>query len=235
MPGKPLADLAGKPMIQWVWERARRARSLGRVLVATDDARVLDAVRAFGGEAVMTSREHPSGTDRVAEVARKFPVPLVVNIQGDEPLLEPRMIDEAVDALRKARRHDMATLCRRIEDPPRASEPGLVKVVRARDGTALYFSRHPIPFDRDGGGGVVRFAHVGLYVYRAAALRRLVRWPVSALEAAEKLEQLRAMENGLRIMVRETRHGSHGVDTPADLARVAEMIRRGNAAADGGG
>ncbi|HPA16803.1 MAG TPA: 3-deoxy-manno-octulosonate cytidylyltransferase [Verrucomicrobiae bacterium] len=224
-PGKPLATLAGKPMIQWVWERARKAKTLSRIVIATDDARILDAARAFGAVAEMTGPNHPSGTDRVAEVAAHHRCALVVNIQGDEPLIDPRMIDQAVRSLAKNRRFGMATLCRRIQNPDDISAPQIVKVVRRKDSEALYFSRYPIPFARDPADGPPdHFKHIGLYVYRAAVLRRLVKLPVSPLERAEKLEQLRALESGVRILCPETQFDCAGVDTPEDLARAEALL-----------
>lgn len=224
-PGKPLASLAGKPMIQWVWERAGKAKTLSRVIIATDDARILDAARAFGAHAEMTKASHPSGTDRVAEVAARHRCSLIVNIQGDEPLIDPRMIDQAVRSLARDRRFGMSTLCRSIEDPGEVLAPQVVKVVRRKDGEALYFSRHPIPFARDPDDPEPRrFKHIGLYAYRAKVLRSLVKLPPSPLERAEKLEQLRALENGVRILCPETRFDSAGVDTPEDLARVEKLL-----------
>ena len=211
-------------MLQWCWERTCRARSVSRVVIATDDPRIAQAARAFGAEVALTRADHPSGTDRVAEVAARFRAPLIVNVQGDEPLIEPRMIDAAVRALRRRPDCDLATLCHRITDPRDIGRPQVVKVVRGHRDEALYFSRHGIPFNRDAAPGVVHWKHIGLYVYRAAALRRLVRLPVSPLEAAEKLEQLRALENGLRIVCPETPHTSAGVDTPADLRRLARAL-----------
>lgn len=226
-PGKPLAPLAGKPMIQWVWERARKAGTLSRIIIATDDARILDAAHSFGAEAELTRPTHPSGTDRAAEVAARHRCSLVVNIQGDEPLIDPRMIDQAVSSLAKHRRFGMATLCRRIENPADITSPQVVKVVRRKDGEALYFSRHPVPFARDPSDGEPRrFKHIGLYVYRTAVLRELVRLPVSPLEISEKLEQLRALENGIRILCQETRFDSAGVDTPEDLVRAEAFLTR---------
>ncbi|MCC6353793.1 MAG: 3-deoxy-manno-octulosonate cytidylyltransferase [Verrucomicrobiae bacterium] len=224
-PGKPLAPLAGKPMIQWVWERARKAKTLASVIIATDDALILHAARAFGAKAEMTRPTHPSGTDRAAEVAARHRCSLVVNIQGDEPLIDPRMIDQAVRSLAENRRFGMATLCREIHDPSDVTAPQVVKVVRRKDDEALYFSRHPIPFARDATDGAPRrFKHIGLYVYRTSVLRDIVRMPVSPLEKSEKLEQLRALENGVRILCQETRFDSAGVDTPEDLARVEALL-----------
>jgi 3-deoxy-manno-octulosonate cytidylyltransferase (CMP-KDO synthetase) len=224
-PGKPLALLAGKPILQHCWERTRLARSINRVLIATDDTRIADVARAFGAEVALTRADHPSGTDRVAEAAARIKCSLVVNVQGDEPLIDPRMIDAATGALLAHRGFDISTLCHRITDPADIQRPQVVKVVRRMNGEALYFSRHGIPFDRDGSGLGVWWKHIGLYVYRPAALRRIVRLPVSPLEGAEQLEQLRALENGLRILAVETPFTSTGIDTPADLARLRRSLR----------
>jgi len=228
-PGKPLASLAGKPMIQWVWERTRRAKTISRVVIATDDERILAAAKGFGADAEMTDPQHASGTDRVAEVAGHHRCSLVVNVQGDEPLIDPRMIDEAVRCLRKNPAFGMATLCRRIDDPGDILAPQVVKVVRRQSTEALYFSRHPIPFARNPDEArPVYYKHIGLYVYRTAALRKLVSLPVSPLERAEKLEQLRALENGVRILCPETKFDCAGVDTPEDLARVERIVAAAN-------
>jgi 3-deoxy-manno-octulosonate cytidylyltransferase (CMP-KDO synthetase) len=228
LPGKPLAVIAGKPMIRHVVERAARARSLSRVIVATDDERIAEAVRAFGGEAVMTGTQFATGTDRIAHVAASLPaVDLVVNVQGDEPLLDPGMIDEAVRPLLDDPSVQAGTLARRIEDPGELQNPGVVKVVTDRNGFALYFSRSPVPFSRDHPGEPPRggaLAHVGLYVFRRAFLLRYSLLPRTPLEEAEQLEQLRILEHGYRIAVRETRHRTVAVDTEADLRRVRAIM-----------
>jgi len=225
-PGKALADIAGKPMIQWVYERASQARRVSRVIVATDDERILEAVRAFGGEAVMTSPEHPTGTDRVAEVVERL-LPheeAIVNVQGDEPLIDPSEIDAAVEALSSDPDADMSTLASPIESEEVFRNPNAVKVVCDRRGYALYFSRSPIPFYRGEGRPPQPLLHVGLYCYRREALLRLVRLPRSPLEEAESLEQLRALENGMRIKVALVPHHEPGVDTPEDLERVRRRV-----------
>ncbi len=225
-PGKALADLCGKPLVQHVVERAGRARLLDEVLVATDDPRIRAAVERFGGRAVMTSPEHPSGTDRIAEVVRDLACDLVVNIQGDEPLLDPDMVDRAVEPLVEDPSLPMGTLARPM-GADEAADPSKVKVVLDRAGCALYFSRAQIPFLRDGAapGDTTPFLlHVGLYVYRREALLRFASLPPSPLEERERLEQLRALEHGMRIRVVVTQHGSFGVDTPADLERVRRMM-----------
>lgn len=225
-PGKVLADLAGKPMVQHVVERTAQAKSVHRVLVATDDERIAAAIRAFGTEAVLTDPHHPSGTDRIAEAIREIPCDVVVNVQGDEPLLPPAMVDEAVEPFFAEPALEMGTVCREIEDPRDLTDPNVVKVVRDLEGYALYFSRAPLPHSREGqrGVGARPCKHIGLYVYRRAFLFRFTAWKVTPLEEAERLEQLRALEHGVRIKVVETRHDSVGVDTPDDLARVQRVL-----------
>jgi 3-deoxy-manno-octulosonate cytidylyltransferase (CMP-KDO synthetase) len=220
-PGKALALLAGKPLVQHVYERASMARYLTRVVVATDDQRIADAVCGFGGAVCMTNHEHPSGTDRVAEVAASDDSSVIVNIQGDEPLIDPAAIDLAVLALREGDA-PMATLKRRIVNRADLQNPNVVKVVTARSGDAIYFSRCPIPFHRESSG--VYFQHIGLYVYRREFLLSYSDLPVGPLESAEKLEQLRALENGFRIRVAETEYESVGVDTPEDLEKVNSLF-----------
>lgn len=225
-PGKALADLAGKPMVQHVVERAAQAKSVHRVLVATDDERIAAAVRTFGTEAVLTDPHHPSGTDRIAEAIREVACDVVVNVQGDEPLLPPAMVDEAVEPFFAEPALEMGTVCRAIEDPRDLTDPNVVKVVRDLEGYALYFSRAPVPHSREGqrGAGARPCKHIGLYVYRRAFLFRFTAWKPTPLEEAERLEQLRALEHGVRIKVVETRHDSVGVDTPDDLARVQRVL-----------
>ena len=214
-------------MIEHVYRRAAAARLVSRVIVATDDRRIADAVAAFGGEAVMTSPSHQSGTDRLAEVAATLDAELVVNVQGDEPLLEPAMIDEAVAPFAADPALMMSTLRRRIDDPAELQNPNVTKVVVDRDGFAMYFSRAPIPFTRAGQPAADAWRHVGLYVYRRACLLRLAALPPTALERAEALEQLRALEHGIRIKAIETSYDTIGVDTPDDLARVRRLVTAG--------
>jgi len=209
-------------MLQHVYERAGAARSLDKLIVATDDARIASEVRRFGGEVRMTRPDHPSGTDRVAEAAAAEPAPWVVNIQGDEPLLEPAAIDAAVAGLLDRPQASMGTLAKRIEDPRDLDDPNVVKVVTDRRGEALYFSRSTIPFSR--GEAAVCYRHIGLYVYRCDFLLSYPSLPVGPLERAEKLEQLRALENGYRIHVAETDYECVGVDTPEDLERVSKLL-----------
>jgi 3-deoxy-manno-octulosonate cytidylyltransferase (CMP-KDO synthetase) len=211
-------------MIAHVYERAAAATSVTRVMVATDDARIADTVRGFGGEAVLTSPSHQSGTDRLAEVAESLDCDLIVNVQGDEPLLEPEMIDAAVAPFRDDRSLMMSTLRRRIRDSSELHNPNVTKVVVDRDGFALYFSRAPIPYTRAGQPEVQAWCHIGLYVYRRSCLIQLARCSQTALERAEALEQLRALEHGVRIRVVETIHETIGVDTPDDLERVRRIM-----------
>lgn len=222
LPGKPLADICGKPMIQHVYEKASQATLLNEVLVATDDKRVYNKVLEFGGKAMMTSPDHNTGTDRLAEVARKLDSDVIVNIQGDEPLMNPENIDIAVSALLDDETVPMSTLMWRIVDLEEAQNPSVVKVVTDKDGNALYFSRSPIPYPREDAG--VYFKHLGLYVYRRDFLLHFAALKPTPLEELEKLEQLRVLENGYKIKVVETEHTSIGVDTPADLDRVRRII-----------
>jgi len=221
-PGKALASLAGKPVLQHVFERASQARYLHKIIIATDDQRIFDAARAFGAQVRMTRADHLSGTDRVAEVAESENASVIVNIQGDEPLLDPEAIDAAVLGLTSDPDVSMATLSKRIEDPAEVTDPNVVKVVSNLAGDAIYFSRSPIPYVRE--DSAVHYKHIGLYVYRRDFLLAYSGLPVGPLEQAERLEQLRAIENGHRIRVVETDYESFGVDTPQDLERVAMLF-----------
>jgi len=222
-PGKPLAPLAGKPMVLHVLEAAIAARRLDHALVATDDERIARVVRDAGGEALLTSPDAASGTDRLAEAAQAVPADVYVNIQGDEPLMSPDNIDRAVETLLAAPGRDIATLA--VAMPAaEAPDPNIVKVAVARDGRALYFSRAPIPYARQGDPAYRK--HLGLYVYRAAALARIALLPPSPLERAESLEQLRWLEAGYSIWVGEAAGDSIGVDTPADLARAELLMKK---------
>lgn len=226
--GKPLADIHGKPMIQLVYEAARKSRSLDSVVVATDDQRILDAVRKFGGNAVMTAPQHSCGTERVAEVAENEAVDIVVNIQGDEPLIDPKMIDECVEVLQSDQDAGMATLLKRVGEEA-FEDRAVVKAVRDLRGRALYFSRSLIPFPRHAVEEFAVFEHIGLYAYRKDTLLRLSRLPQSPLEKAEGLEQLRALENGIIIQTAETSCTDElvSVDTLADLERVRQILAGG--------
>jgi 3-deoxy-manno-octulosonate cytidylyltransferase (CMP-KDO synthetase) len=225
-PGKPLADLCGRPMIAHVYERARLARLIDAVVVATDDERIAVAVRAAGGEAVMTSPHHLTGTDRLAEVASALPCRIVVNVQGDEPLIDPAVIDAVLAPMLGPGAPAMATACRPVRDRAEFLSPHAVKVVTSAAGNALYFSRAPIPAARDATGGVPDEAriHVGLYAYRRDVLLRLAATPPAPLERVEHLEQLRALDAGDGIRVVETDYHSIGVDTPDDLERVRRLL-----------
>ncbi|MGH7494054.1 MAG: 3-deoxy-manno-octulosonate cytidylyltransferase [bacterium] len=224
-PGKPLAPVAGKPMIQCVYERARRSAMLTDLCVATDDQRIMAAVSSFGGKAMKTRSDHQSGSDRIAEVAQQVrPQPdIVVNIQGDEPLIEPAAIDVAINVLLADEQAEVSTLVRPITSLEELENPNVVKVVLAQDHTALYFSRSPIPFCRDCAiepEWLVRhqyLKHLGIYVYRYEMLLSFVSWPPGRLERIEQLEQLRLLERGVRIHVARTEYEGRGVDTPADL------------------
>lgn len=230
-PGKPLADIAGKSMIRRTWEQVTRAERVNAAVVATDDPRIFEHVRAFGGEAVMTRPDHPSGTDRCAEVARKYPAArIILNVQGDEPFIQPQQIDLLADTLLARPNFSIATLAKKIGDPALLANPNVVKVVFSEKAGAVYFSRHPIPFVRDETpeNWLVRqdfYKHVGLYGFRRAALQRIARLPTTPLERAESLEQLRWLEHGLRIAVGVTTLETQGIDTPEDLLAVQDSLR----------
>lgn len=214
-------------MLQHVWERASQARYLTDVIVATDDERIRAAAAAFKARVVMTRGDHPSGTDRVAEVASTSDAQIVVNIQGDEPLIDPAAIDAAVLTLLDHLEAPMGTLKKRIGCAPEITDPNVVKVVTDREDNAIYFSRSPIPFVRESGGeSAAYFKHIGLYVYRRDFLLAYSDLPIGPLETAERLEQLRALENGFKIRVVETEYESLGVDTPEDWRRVAALYEK---------
>jgi len=223
LPRKVLREVAGRPLVVRVWEAARRAAELSEVLVATDAQEVLDACRAHGVPAVLTSPDHPSGTDRVWEVAQTRPADVYVNVQGDEPLVTPGHITRLVAPFAARRDTQVSTLKIRLR-PEEADNPHVNKVVCGADGRALYFSKYPIPYDRDG-RGVARFKHVGLYAYTKAALDAFHRLPPSPLELGERLEQLRFLEHGIPITVVETDEPTIGVDTETDLRAVEALLR----------
>jgi 3-deoxy-manno-octulosonate cytidylyltransferase (CMP-KDO synthetase) len=226
-PGKPLALIAGKPLVQRVYEQARQAARLDDVVVATDDTRILEVVEGFGGTAVLTSPDCPSGTDRAAEAARAYPCDLVVNIQGDEPLMKPAMINQLVAGMAESPGAEMGTLARPVESAEVWANPNVVKVVFGATGNALYFSRCPLPYGRDAQGGFVAgqaHKHIGIYAYRKEFLLKFVTLPPGVLERTEKLEQLRALENGFAIRVWVTPHDSIGVDRPEDVQLVEEIL-----------
>lgn len=226
-PGKPLAKIHDKPMIQWVYERARQARSVADTFVATDDERIAQVVRGFGGNVMMTSPDCASGTDRVAAVADQYPADIYVNVQGDEPMIEPEGIDRAVRLVLDGR-FKMSTIMTRLKTAEELKEISVVKVLVDRLGRAIYFSRYPIPYSRqpipEGGFGC--FRHIGLYVYERELLFKLRSLPVSPLEKGESLEQLRALEDGIAIGCAEVDFTSIGVDTPEDLEKVKSELKR---------
>jgi 3-deoxy-manno-octulosonate cytidylyltransferase (CMP-KDO synthetase) len=227
-PGKVLTPISSKPMLQHVYERASQARYLTSTIIATDDQRVFDAARRFGAQVRMTSPDHVSGTDRVAEIASADSAEIVVNIQGDEPLIDPAAIDAAILPLEHNQGVVMATLKKEIQNLREVDDPNVVKVVTDRAGDAIYFSRCPIPFGRESSAGretrPTHYKHIGLYVYRRNFLMEYSSLPVGPLEHAERLEQLRALENGFKIRVVETEYESLGVDTPEDLERVSQLM-----------
>jgi 3-deoxy-manno-octulosonate cytidylyltransferase (CMP-KDO synthetase) len=225
-PGKALVEVGGKPLIQHTWERACRLSSAEAVLVATDDERIAAAVRGFGGTAVMTSRTHPSGTDRVAEAARALAAAVVVNLQGDEPVFDVNAVDELVRLMLAEPAIEMGTLAHPITDDAEHRDMNVTKVVLDQAGYALYFSRAPIPYRRQP-GFAAPLRHIGIYVFRSAFLQRFARLGPTPLEQSETLEQLRALEHGARIRVLVTPHASPGVDTPADVVRLTEHLARG--------
>jgi 3-deoxy-manno-octulosonate cytidylyltransferase (CMP-KDO synthetase) len=224
LPGKILANIGGKPMIEHVYRRAAAASRVHAVIVATDDERIATAVRAFGGAALMTRADHVSGTDRIAEAITGLTCRAVVNVQGDEPLVEPEMIDAAIAPLVADSSVEMSTLSRPLQSLEEFNSPHVVKVVTNLQGDALYFSRSPIPHARSEALPPGARAHVGLYVYRPDTLLKLAAAPATPLEIEESLEQLRALALGIRIRVVETRHGAAGVDTPEDLERVRKSL-----------
>ena len=222
LPGKALADIGGVPMIVRVWRQTRRAHSLERVIVATDDERIARAVRAAGGEAEMTAATHQSGTDRIAEVASRIEAAIYLNVQGDQPFIAPEDLDALVAPMRAEAALSMATLATPIRDAEEWYNPNKVKVVCDARGDAIYFSRSPIPFARDGGVPAIARRHIGVYGYRRDFLLRFAGLEPGVLEQIEKLEQLRALERGYRIRVVESVAPSLEVDTPDDLARANE-------------
>jgi 3-deoxy-manno-octulosonate cytidylyltransferase (CMP-KDO synthetase) len=226
-PGKPLHLIANKPLLRHVWEGCRRAKKLDAVIIATDDMRIAKAAFDWGAEVAMTSPRHQSGTDRVAEVARKArQFDLIINIQGDEPLTEPALLDRFVETLRSDRKIDIVTAAHPFENTAQASSTHQVKVIVDLDGNALYFSRYAIPFPRNRSVPIKYLRHQGIYGFRRNALLDFVRWKPTPLERAESLEQLRALENGVKVHVLVTNHGSPGVDTPADAKALEQKLAR---------
>jgi 3-deoxy-manno-octulosonate cytidylyltransferase (CMP-KDO synthetase) len=237
--GKVIARIGNKTMIQHVWERARKSNALDDLIIAADDDRIIKVVEGFGGKAVFTSKSHPSGTDRLREIANPLDVDIVVNIQADEPLLHHSMIDNLVDAMRQDKNIVMASLMKKIDNTSDLENPNTVKVVVDKNNFALYFSRSPIPFlrdirqpssgeeDRGHLAAKLRFyKHIGLYAYTKDFLFTFANLPQSSLEKCEKLEQLRALENGYKVMMVETKYDTIGVDTPEDLEQAKTMLGR---------
>jgi len=224
LPGKPLKDIAGKPMVCRVYDRAVQAQKVSETIVATDDERIVKAVEANGGKAMMTRADHPTGTDRLAEVAAAFPdVDLIINVQGDEPLIEPSLIDELASVFESDRELHMATVKTEITDRVEIGNPNNVKVVTDRNGYALYFSRSVLPYPRNEGCPV--YKHIGIYAYKRDFLIQYAKMISTPLEKSESLEQLRALENGYRIKVVETTSKFVGVDTVEDLIKVNEIYK----------
>jgi 3-deoxy-manno-octulosonate cytidylyltransferase (CMP-KDO synthetase) len=226
-PGKPLHQIAGKPLLRHVWERCQSARKIDSAIIATDDMRIAEAAFAWGAEVAVTSPKHQSGTDRIAEVAaRGKNFLIIINVQGDEPLIQPQLIDRMVETLLKNREVGIVTAAHPFENPRDALSPHQVKVVVDRARNALYFSRAPIPSTKSSGPSLF-LRHQGIYGFRRTMLLQFVKWKPTPLEQAESLEQLRALENGVRVHVLVTKHGSPGVDTPADAEAVAASLSRG--------
>ena len=225
LPGKPLKDVAGKPMICRVYDRASQAKTLSGVVVATDDERILRAVEDHGGRAMMTAKDHPTGTDRLAEVAEAYPdVDLIINVQGDEPLIEPALIDELASVFEADSELQMATVKTEMTEKDEQENPNNVKVVTDKNGYALYFSRSLLPYPRHAGCPV--YKHIGIYAYKRDFLLQYAKMESTPLETAESLEQLRALENGYRIKVVETKAKFVGVDTAEDLQKVNEIYQK---------
>lgn len=223
-PGKPLVKICGKPMIQWTYEKASAAQKVNSVVVATDDQRIFDCVVEFGGNVVMTAEDHPSGTDRIAEAIGMWEGDLIINVQGDEPAISSSVIDKLVERMLETGA-EMGTAGVPISrDSEAFTNPNVVKLVKGLDDYALYFSRASIPFLREGGEETTPLKHWGLYAYTREFVGKFLAWPEGALEKCEKLEQLRAMENGARILVITATEDSIGVDTPEDIAKVEAIL-----------
>jgi len=226
--GKVLADLLGKPVVQHVWESAKKAKTLDDLVVACDDERIIKVVEGFGGKAVYTSPDQPSGTDRLAEVVNPMDVKIAVNIQGDEPLVKPIMIDSLVMSLENEKFAQMATMVKKIEDESELTNSNVVKAIFDKNGYAIYFSRYAIPYNRtsttDKDKKPVYYKHIGMYAFTKDFLFTFRNLPKSSLESAEKLEQLRVLEYGYKIKVVETKFDTVGVDTHDDLMRVKEIM-----------
>jgi 3-deoxy-manno-octulosonate cytidylyltransferase (CMP-KDO synthetase) len=226
-PGKPLAQIAGRSMIERVYEQTKKAKQIARVVVATDDERIVQAVKSFGGEAMMTRKDHHCGTERVAEVAAHISAGIYVNVQGDEPLIDPEAIDMLVSAMEEDAEIHVATPCSLIRQPAEIMDPNVVKATTDFDGNALYFSRAPIPWVRDTGASVAarHWKHIGLYAFRHEALLDFPTLPPGELERVEQLEQLRWLENGYKIRVVESEYDAISVDVPTDVAKVEKILQ----------
>lgn len=222
--GKPLVTIEGKSMIQRVYERVKQVNGIDDIIVATDDVRIYNEILAFGGNATMTG-ECNCGTERVYEAIKDFPCDIVINVQGDEPLIKPEMIDDLIGVLENDN-VKMATLCKEITMLTDINNPNIVKVVRDENDNALYFSRYPIPFNRDKRSDVKYFKHIGIYGYKKEFLKEYIRMEKTPLETAESLEQLRVLEKGYKIKVKETIYDSIGVDTPEDILKIEQEIRQ---------
>lgn len=225
-PGKPLAMIDEKTMIQRVYEQVKKVDDISRVAVATDDERIYNTVKRFQGESVMTG-SCSCGTERVYEAAKDFACDIVINVQGDEPLIKPEMIQELIDAF-KDDEVVMATLCKEITEAEDVNNPNIVKVIRDKNDNAMYFSRYPIPFNRDGRSDIKYFKHIGVYAYKKDFLKKYVQMEKTSLEIAENLEQLRILESGYKIKVKETVYDSIGVDAPEDILKVETELKNVN-------
>ncbi len=223
-PGKPLADICGKPMIQWVYERVSSVNEIAAVYVATDDIRIFESVEGFGGNAIITG-ECSCGTDRVYQASKDIEADIILNVQGDEPLIKPEMIRTLIETFNDSD-VQMATLKKKIIDREELDNPNVVKVITDRFGDAIYFSRFAIPYDRERKSEIDRYKHIGIYGYKKSFLKKYVALPQTNLEKTECLEQLRAIENGYKIRVSETTYQSVGVDEPSDIFRVKEQMKR---------
>jgi 3-deoxy-manno-octulosonate cytidylyltransferase (CMP-KDO synthetase) len=235
-PGKPLVQISGKPLVEWVYRRASEIDGVGELVVATDDQRIAEVVESFGGNVVITSGDHETGTDRVAEIARESDCDIIVNLQGDEPVFDPRMVEEMVNRLKTDSGTDIVTACHPIDSVGDYEDPNVVKVVADANGRALYFSRSPIPHGvyRQKNNVTRAYRHVGVYAFRKKVLLRFTQLDRTPLEQSERLEQLRALENGMTIGLVVTHTHTVGVDVPDDVKKVEKELRRLYTDVDGG-
>ncbi|RPI16323.1 MAG: 3-deoxy-manno-octulosonate cytidylyltransferase [Ignavibacteriae bacterium] len=225
LPGKPLIKICGKPMIQHVWENAGKSKLIDKLVVATDNKLIYETVESFGGEAVLTSKKHKSGTDRIGEAAKKYKSDIVVNIQGDEPFISYKNIDAAIKQLLEDKKLNVSTLGYQIKDKEEINNPNVVKIVVDRNNNALYFSRSAVPYDRDRAGKIKYIKHIGLYVYRTKFLYEFIKLKQTEHEIAEKLEQLRVLDNGVKVKVVITKIDSKSIDTLDDLISLNSTLR----------